>query len=99
MIVGDVGCGRNVSGFDHGVRGYTPFMLYTILIVLAIIVGLGLMFALVDINSSGAEQKVAALGQVTGFVTVIPIFGVWIMWGLQMRKQNEKKLPQGKSKR
>lgn len=65
-------------------------MILTIVIVLlAIVVGLGLMFALVDINSSGAEQKVAALGQVTGFVTVIPIFGFWIMWGLQMRNRNE----------
>jgi|LakMenEpi03Aug12_release.lakeMendotaPanAssembly.Ray.scaffolds.fasta_scaffold1211461_1 heme/copper-type cytochrome/quinol oxidase subunit 2 len=70
-----------------------------VIILLAIVGGLGVMFALVDINSSGAEQKVAALGQVTGFVTVIPIFGVWIMWGLQMRKQNEQKPPQSKSKR
>ena len=74
-------------------------ILTIVIIVLAIVVGLGLMFAMVDINSSEAEQKVAALGQATGFVTVIPIFGVWIMWGLQMRKQNEQKSSQGKSKR
>ena len=74
-------------------------ILTIVIVLLAIIAGLGLMFALVDINSSRAEQKAAALGQVTGFVTLIPIFGVWIMWGLQMRKQKGQKPPQGKSKR
>ena len=74
-------------------------ILTIVIIVLAIVVGLGLMFMLVDINSSGAEQKVAALGQATGFVTVIPIFGVWIMWGLQMRKRNALQPTLGKSKR
>lgn len=74
-------------------------ILTIVIVLLAIVVGLGLMFATVDINSSGAEQKVATLGQATGFVTVIPIFGVWIMWGLQMRKQNVPKPTQGKSKR
>lgn len=74
-------------------------ILTIVIIVLAMVVGLGLMFALVDINSSGAEQQVAKLGQFTGVVTVIPIFVVWIMWGLQMRKQNEQKPTQSKSRR
>lgn len=69
------------------------------IILLAIVGGLGVMFALVDINSSGAEQQVAKLGQFTGFLTVIPIFVVWIMWGLQMRKQNGQKPTQSKSRR
>lgn len=68
------------------------------IILLAIVGGLGVMFALVDINSSGAEQQVAKLGQFTGFLTVIPIFVVWIMWGLQMRKQNTQKPTQSKSR-
>lgn len=62
----------------------------------AMVIGLALMFAIVDINSSGAKKKGAALGQIVGVVTVIPIAVVWIMWGLQMRKQNEQNPPRGK---
>ncbi|MFO1001464.1 MAG: hypothetical protein U0936_14080 [Planctomycetaceae bacterium] len=65
-------------------------ILTIVIVLLAIVVGLALMFAMVDINSSRAEQKAAALGQVTGFVTLIPIFGVWIMWGLQTQKRRSR---------
>ena len=74
-------------------------ILTIVIVLLAIIAGLGLMFALVDINSSQAEQQVAKLGRFTGFATVVPIFVVWILWGLQMRKQNEHKPVQSNSKR
>lgn len=65
----------------------------------AMALGLALMFAMVDINSSGADKKAAVLGQIVGFVTVIPVTAVWILWGLQMRKQNEQKLPDRKPRR
>jgi heme/copper-type cytochrome/quinol oxidase subunit 2 len=74
-------------------------ILTIVIILLALVLGLGVMFALVDISSSQAEQQVAKLGQFTGFATVVPIFVVWVMWGLQMRKQNEQKPTQSKSKR
>ena len=73
-------------------------ILLTIVIgFVALIVGLGLVFTLIDINSSGAERKAAALGQIVGIVTVIPMAVVWIMWGLQMRKQNAANVPKRKS--
>lgn len=74
-------------------------ILTVVIIVVALVVGLGLMFMLVDINSSGAEQQVAFLGRITGFVTIIPLFVVGIMWGLHRREQNIQKPTQGKSKR
>jgi heme/copper-type cytochrome/quinol oxidase subunit 4 len=74
-------------------------ILTIVIILLVIIVGLGLMFMLVDITSSGAEEKVAALGKIAGFVAVIPVSAVWIMWGLQRRKQDPPKPTQGQSKR
>ncbi len=72
-------------------------LLTIVLGFVALVVGLGLMVTLIDINSSGAERKAAALGQIVGIVTVIPIAVVWITWGLQMRKQNKANVLKRKS--
>lgn len=74
-------------------------ILMAVIVVVALVVGMGLMFMLVDINSSGAEQQVAFLGQITGFVTIIPMMVVGIMWGLHRREQNTQKPTQSKARR
>lgn len=72
-------------------------LLIIVLGFVALVVGPGLMATLIDINSSGAERKAAASGQIVGIVTVIPLAVVWITWGLQMRKQNKANVLKRKS--
>lgn len=72
-------------------------LLIIVLGFVALVVGPGLMATLIDINSSSAERKAAASGQIVGIVTVIPLAVVWITWGLQMRKQNKANVLKRKS--
>ena len=72
-------------------------LLIIVLGFVALVVGPGLMATLIDINSSSAERKAAAFGQIVGIVTVIPLAVVWITWGLQMRKQNKANVLKRKS--
>ena len=48
-------------------------LLIIVLGFVALVVGPGLMATLIDINSSSAERKAAASGQIVGIVTVIPL--------------------------
>ena len=68
-------------------------LLIIVLGFVALVVGPGLMATLIDINSSSAERKAAASGQIVGIVTVIPLAVVWITWGASNAKAEQSQCP------
>lgn len=52
----------------------------------SMVIGLGLLFAFIDPNSAKAEERAGMLGSAVGTLTLIPIFCIWIVWGLSKRK-------------
>jgi hypothetical protein len=61
----------------------------------------GIVAALVFINPSDprAGDRAALLGQGFAFVTLIPLFVIWILWADRLRKQRQQRQVKAPTKR
>ncbi|RLT10997.1 MAG: hypothetical protein DWI24_07945 [Planctomycetota bacterium] len=66
-------------------------MASAITIVVAIVLGLGLLFWFVDTTKPGADQRASMLGESVGFLCMIPFGVIWFMWAMQVRKERKQK--------
>ena len=64
----------------------------TVAIVLAAIAGgFALLWFFVDPNAPGAKQRSEMLGQGLAFLTLVPLFIIWVLWAARFRQERERK--------
>lgn len=57
----------------------------------ALLIGLGLVFAFVDINAPGAQARAGAIGQGMAFLCLVPLAVIWLMWANRVRRERERR--------
>ena len=61
------------------------------ILVGGIVLGLAVVFWLVDSNAGGVNERAELLGQGIAVICLIPLGIIWVMWAARFRKERERK--------